>query len=315
MSLEFIFHKTLENPSYIFKLVTRKAFHSLEDTIRASLNPRKQSEIVNQKLIKVIGLRRSGNHAIINWIIPQQSGVVRHLNNLSIRGNYYRELCDKLRDNHPELYRQKKSDLIKEAQGDFELKDCLICNYEDYNLDKITSQQIEKRHDFYFGKSAVKYDLLLLRDPFNTLASRLKAPKDTAIDLRVKNQVFINRWIAYAKEFLGETQFLKNNKLVVNYNKWFTDVDYRKQIACQLNLEFSDRGINQVRGFGGGSSFDRCDFSGQAQNMKILERWKQFSDDISFRKLLDNEELIYYSELIFSHIPGTEALKIQSKIN
>ena len=65
-------------------------------------------------------MRRSGNHAIIDWITPQQSGVVRHLNNISIRGNYYRELCDKLRDRDPELYRQEQERLIKEAKGDFE---------------------------------------------------------------------------------------------------------------------------------------------------------------------------------------------------
>ena len=43
--------------------------------------------------------------------------------------------------------------------------------------------------------------------------------------------------------------------------------------------------------------------------MKVLERWKQFSDDLFFKKLLNNEELIYYSERIFGQIPGTEALK------
>ena len=310
MTLKFIFYKTLENPSYILRLVTRKAFHSLEDTIRSSKQLGKQSQIVNQKLIKVIGLRRSGNHAIINWIIPQQTGIVRHLNNISIRGNYYRELCDKLHDYHPEIYLREKERLEKEARGDFELKDCLICNYEDYNLKQLTSQKMQKRDDFYFGKSLVEYNLLILRDPFNTLASRLNAPKDTAIDLRVNNRAFIKRWIAYAKEFLGETQFLKNNKVVVNYNQWFSDLDYRKQIASHLNLKFSDKGINQVRGFGGGSSFDKCDFSGQAQKMKVLERWQQFSDDVAFKNLLGNEELIYYSEQIFGHIPGTEALKI-----
>ncbi len=35
--------------------------------------------------IFILGIRRSGNHAISNWLIPHYPGVVRYLNNYSSR--------------------------------------------------------------------------------------------------------------------------------------------------------------------------------------------------------------------------------------
>jgi len=105
---------------------------------------------------------------------------------------------------------------------------------------------------------------------------------------------------------LEETQLLKNNKIVINYNQWFIDVDYRQQLAKQLNVKFSDAGFNDVKGQGGGSSFDGIAFRGKAAEMDILNRWKVFADQPQYQKLIDNTELQDYSKRIFGHIPGTE---------
>lgn len=37
----------------------------------------------------------------------------------------------------------------------------------------------------------------------------------------------IDLWIDYAKEYLGETNYLKHNKICINYNQWFADVEYQ----------------------------------------------------------------------------------------
>ena len=147
---------------------------------------------------------------------------------------------------------------------------------------------------------------MIIRDPFNWLASRLKK---NYLTVRNKNLTPINLWISYAKEYLGESQILKNNKTCINYNQWFEDRDYRQQIAAQLGLEFSDRGINKVHGCGGGSSFDGREFDKKATEMDVLNRWRLFAEDPRYRKLLDNEELLEYSERIFGHIPGTEIIR------
>ncbi len=68
-------------------------------------------------------------------------------------------------------------------------------------------------------------------------------------------------------------------------------MDYRKKIAFQLKLKFDDSGIDEVSNLGGGSSFDRCEFNKQGSKMDILNRWRNFSEDMSYRILLNNEEL------------------------
>jgi len=118
----------------------------------------------------------------------------------------------------------------------------------------------------------------------------------------------MDMWILYAKEYLGETQHLKNNKVCVNYNQWFSDANYRKQLADKLNLDFTDSGFNDVSVFGGGSSFEKRKFHGKAENMDVLNRWQQFVDDSSYRTLF-SDAVFEYSERIFGHIPGTESLR------
>ena len=309
--------KLTKHPIFTIKKVKRKVSHGIEDVVRSVSQRNTLSEIVNQKEIRIVGLKRSGNHAIINWIKKQQSGIVIHLNDIPVNENPYRYLYSVVRENHPRdqltvkyilshpVYQGKAEYLRREAIGDFVKKDCLLYSYEDRDLDKLTVYLTEKRHDLFFGKSTEKYDLILLRDPFNMLASRIKC---NFLPMKFWNQTIIDLWISSAKEYLGETQYLKNNKIVVNYNLWATDADYRKQLSSKLKLEFNDTGINDVTDFGGGSSFDYTKFRKQANEMKFLDRWKNFSDDMSYRKLLDNDELREYSKRIFGHIPGTESL-------
>lgn len=273
----------------------RQLGYGIDDIFRTILW--RNNEIVNHKEIRVVGLKRSGNHAIINWIRKAHYGEVWHLNNIPTERNPYRFLYE----HYP------KEKLRLEATGNFVKKDCLIYSYEDYEIDKITSQRFESKHDIYLGKSATRYDVLILRDPFNMIASRIQ--KDM-MKVRNRSKTIVEIWISYAQEYLHEKQYMKHNKVVINYNKWFTDINYRKQIALELNFEFDDRGINEVMEEGGGSSFDGLNFKGKAVEMNVLKRWEEFVDNPLFCNLLNNEELIEYSEKIFGYIPGTEYLKI-----
>ncbi|MDJ0556305.1 MAG: hypothetical protein QNJ68_18080, partial [Microcoleaceae cyanobacterium MO_207.B10] len=116
-------------------------------------------------------------------------------------------------------------------------------------------------------------------------------------------------WLDYAKEYLGETNYLKHNKICINYNQWFPDVEYRQEIASEkLQIEFSDAGIDKVTSFGGGSSFKGKQFDGNTTSIDVLNRWQKFADDPQYRELFNNPEISEYSERIFGHIPGTESL-------
>ncbi|MGK7950711.1 MAG: hypothetical protein AB4368_18515 [Xenococcaceae cyanobacterium] len=271
---------------YQVKYVIGEAKYVIRDWQRVITEQDKLAEIVNQKEIRVVGLRRSGNHAVINWINKQESGYVSHLNNIVPKCNPYRL-----------LYRHyPKERLREESWGYFRPKDCLIYSYEDYCLKQITDRQFENKHDLYLGKSKIRYDVLILRDPFNLLASRIKSNM-----LPVKNKYLSlsELWINYAKEFLQETNYLQNNKVCINYNRWVSDKNYRHQIADSLQLNFTDAGFDEVRGYGGGSSFDGRDFHGLASNMDVNNRWKNITDHPKYHQFLANEQLMSYSQKIF----------------
>ncbi|MDY7013362.1 MAG: hypothetical protein SVX43_07095 [Cyanobacteriota bacterium] len=306
MSRVALYQKILSNPSLAFRRAKRMLGNQMEDAIREIAQRHIWSEVINQKEIRVVGLRRTGNHAVLTWIKKQEEGVVWAINNVKARENPYRYKYQNLMEFFPKnkwaIERFKK-----QAKGELTPKDCLIYNYEDYALETAISREFEEKHDLYLGKSKKRYDLLIMRDPFNLLASRLKKKYMPTKD---KEKNCVDLWIEYAKEYVGETQYLKYNKICVNYNQWTKDIDYRQQIAQQLDLEFSDAGINTVSGCGGGSSFEGRALDGQATQLDVGNRWKHFCENDVYRQLFDNEELWFYSEKIFGHIPGTETLRM-----
>lgn len=302
---------------YFAQRAGEKAWYAIDDTVRLLQQKQNSQEIINKKEIRVVGLRRSGNHAIINWIFKQESGNPIFINHTRVLENPYRDVYrdQRLKQKNPTLKGWRCDDIEwwkRESKGNFSVKDCLIYSYEDQELERVTHPSFEKKHDFYLGRSQERFDVIILRDPFNLFASRLKGNKSNVkTDFDLMN-VYSKRslpelWLSYAKECLGETNVLTNNKTIINYNLWFADTDYRKQVAEQLKLTFSDTGFNEVtRAGGAGSSFDGTAFSGDVTKMDVLNRWKTFADDPAFQALFRDEQLIEYSRTIFGTIPGTE---------
>jgi hypothetical protein len=256
--------------------------------------------------MRIVGLKRTGNHAITTWILEQQklTGKVAHLNNVKVNENPYRCKYQNLIYYYPE-YKRKIEQYRKQGQGNFIPRDCLIYSYEDYPLEHIFTQDFERKHDLYLGRANQRYDILIVRDPFNLFASRLKI---NFLKVKSKQYDFVDLWIQYAKEYLGETNYLKHNKIVINYNLWTSSIEYRQQLAQKLNIEFTDAGIDKVHGCGGGSSFDRITMNGQGDRMDISNRWKHFIGDRHYLEIFKNQELLKYSSKIFGHIEGTEVL-------
>ncbi len=281
----------------------RELGYQVLDAKRSLFHQETLSQVVNTVEYRIIGLRRSGNHVITNWIKEQQEGEVWYLNNIKVYKNPYREL----------YFYYPKPHLKLEATGNFIRKDSLIYSYEDCDLSEISDPEFAKKHDLYFGKSQARYDVLILRDPFNFFASRLMASrkKINKLDMsfvRNAEQTVAELWIDYAKEFLGQTNRLVHNKVVINYNLWVSDENYRAELATKLNLQSANIGIDAVKRNSGGSSFDGRAFDGQGSRMDVTGRWLHFKDDSEYLQLLNNQEVLRYSNEIFGQIPGTEFL-------
>ena len=94
------FQKRLHLLAYQLKCKINGEIQDLQRTLKENQN----SEIINQQDIRIAGLRRTGNHAIISWIQEQQKlqGSVLHLNNLKVDCNPYRHKCNNLVYYYPE---------------------------------------------------------------------------------------------------------------------------------------------------------------------------------------------------------------------
>ena len=146
-------------------------------------------------------------------------------------------------------------------------------------------------NDAIFDHSNITYesrtDILILRDPFNHLASRYKA------GFFKQNQVYTTALIyglILAREYAGHTNFCKN-KIQINYNRWTTDIDYRKRLSAIFGTIFSDEKLNVVAKDGGGSSFNQFEYQGNAGKMETTNRWKHFINNKSYMSIFKNKEI------------------------
>ena len=207
---------------------------------------------VRMKKFLIFHLKRSGGHAIINWLNKLSESYL-HFNDCKIEnGNILTDKCN----HNGEIFTFRKSDIhILEFKT-------LIYSFEDKFI-----QKIDDREDF-------KY-ITILRDPYNCLASRHK----NAININRGNKAkFPNDvYLQYAS---SEDAYL------INYNKWFLDQKYRIKIANDLGFtDYDGRCFDDVYWFGV-SSFDGYNFDGKASKMDVLSRWEEFKDNSELWKLI-----------------------------
>ncbi len=142
----------------------------------------------------------------------------------------------------------------------------------------------------------------MLRDPFNTFASRLRniqnhRAKDVA-RIAIMNRIKPALWKQYAREFLSPRYLPHAVRL--NFNVWYASASYRRYIAEQLGWTFTDQGFGSASGwnFSRGSSFGDRD----PKNLDLLNRWQAYRDDAEFLGYFD-EELRQLSLEIFDFAP------------
>lgn len=268
--------------------------------------------IINKNEFRIVGMSRSGNHAIINWIINQLHGRYCFLNCAEPKTNPF-YTARPLYKNKTCCVNYADFNLSAEQRGDFSRKDYLIHSYEDCFLGMLNNRTFEEHHDAYVGPSRRKEDIIVLRDPFNLFASRKKSGlfnrQKGAKSKPVTPLTAIRIWKQHAREVIGEKKYLRNKRIFINYNLWAYDYEYRKNIALALGLNFTDTGIEDVSICAGGSSFDGLKFSNRAKSMKVLERWKHYINDRDYKSIFD-EEIISLSNKIFGHMPDKELLAV-----
>ncbi len=196
-----------------------------------------------RKVILVNGLKRSGNHAVINWLRAHGSFTffnnvipVRPILNGQPLPPPFETLDAFLKSRVPDksgrtLFSSGRRILI--SLEDMELDVPLIENLDDVKL----------------------YSLLILRDPRNLFASRIRKggrvdnPAYSTDEESMRRVVAL--WKSHAREYLELTHRLRGQVVPVYYNAWFSSRDCRRQLSRQLGLRFTDKGLKKVSDWGG----------------------------------------------------------------
>ncbi|MGB5135035.1 MAG: hypothetical protein WBN89_07665 [Prochlorococcaceae cyanobacterium] len=185
------------------------------------------------------GLKRSGNHVVLNWI--KSGGEFRFFNNVLPLGRLVRSgRIDAVKPRYLPLY--------------FGLKTMLI-SIEDMPIDKtlFRNTPAESRH------------VVLVRDPRNLFASRIRKGFriSHAAYPREMNEVMlraIKLWKEHARLCLANLKPPDNHETAGNtvgifFDQWLLDSGYRSAIAAWLRIKPSEEALQQAAHEGGGSSF------------------------------------------------------------
>jgi hypothetical protein len=121
-----------------------------------------------------------------------------------------------------------------------------------------------------------------LRDPYNWLASLQRGVKSHRVNWR--QPVSLSKWKDYARMCAGGHQW-------ISFNRWFRDAEYRRTLAARFHFlrNLAGEPLQRVPARGGGSSFNGLRYRDRAQAMAVLDRYKQFLDDLEWRAHFDDE--------------------------
>jgi hypothetical protein len=164
----------------------------------------------------------------------------------------------------------------------------------------VASSAFEEQHDRFVGPSARRLDILILRDPFNLFASR---ERSRVAHVSVRTAVRI--WKQHAREFLGKRRYLDRQRISISYNAWVSEPSYRRRLARELGLRFTDTGFRSISYFAPASSFDGRAFHARADKMRVLHRWRHFLHEPNYRAIFD-ADMVALSNAIFGRFHEAE---------
>lgn len=217
------------------------------------------------KEYNVYGLRRSGHHAVLTWII----GLTK---NTSVHYDAYVEQNSlvKIPEKNTHHFDNGKEKYITEIKNK-EITS-VFYNLEDTFIYPFPFKELECQ---------IKRNIIVYRDPYNLLASRCKMFNE------------LEKYPEYIHAtYLNHLYFPEKDNIIIkiNYNSWFSNIEYRKQLANKLDLEFNDNNLNILSV--SGSSFTKQEYIDRGQQMDILKRYLEFVKEPFYIKLFENYPIL-----------------------
>ena len=217
---------------------------------------KKQS--TGNRIIRVFGLRRSGNHMFINWLLSQQTAEVRFYNNADMN-----------------ILEMREPDKVYAGSNNQTVK---IYSFEDRNLNLAAQRR-------WINQSLPVLDFVIVRSPGNLFASRIKSGMTTPLFFSGMSIPELTEQYFYFGITPEKYRKRFGIKMIpVFFDKFVESEDYRKQIAESASLRYKSVALDKVDiRYGRGSSF--TPYSQEAPSAaEVMNRWNGFESHPLFRK-------------------------------
>ncbi|WP_306153510.1 hypothetical protein [Roseovarius sp. MMSF_3281] len=241
-----------------------------------------QLGVVPGAALRAFGMRRSGNHAIADWIMRNApAGHSVFLNNCKPGKSPLDSFATIEVDGKKQAARRARAHLPGETArlGDGAL---LLVSYEDLSpADFGPKRQISGE----FDSGLFACDVLIYRSFLNWAASLIKKLQgNPGYGAMRRVAIMLNTADRYARmlELVGQAP--GNGMVPICYDRWFVDGAYREDVLGQLGLPVKENAIGDVQSYGGGSSFQKD--AAAPEELQTGERWRQMADDADFRAFL-----------------------------
>jgi hypothetical protein len=249
------------------------------------------------------GMRRSGNHVVLNWTGLTHAAFF--MNDILREDQAAKLLGDPVGSKgfwrwFLRLAARKRMRKPLRKDGAKLFRAGLCVSLEDWPIDGpiFDPWPTKCRH------------ILLIRDPLNMFASRIRRfdAMHTAY-CQERAHIYFERsialWKAHAREFLGETSHLPGH-VGIYYDRWLTDSGYRARVAAWLGLRADEGALDIVPPQGGGSSFEGMAPLGADAVERRLSRHSQLDDREQklLARVTDDAELMHLREQVLEHVSG-----------
>jgi hypothetical protein len=228
---------------------------------------------VNRREVRLLAMRRSGHHAVVHWILSQLPGPGLFSNDGKVDGG-------RLVGNRFSRYVNLDDDAVaRDRAGELVAKDLYLWNAEDRAVEEMAALAAPAAR----GASREVVHLLVLRDPWNWLASRRRAEPERPL----AGTPELAAWKGQVREALRRTRLLAP-LVAVDFRRWVAEETYRRDLAAVLDLPFTDAGFREVA-LPGLSSF--ATDAVRADNAVVLSRHRELAGDPEIEAALDGETL------------------------
>mgnify|MGYP006283075365 CR=1 FL=1 len=225
------------------------------------------------RVIVVFGMKRSGNHVFINWLLAQHPGPVVFYNHVHPQEIPYHRWKREWRVNDP----------LKPP--------AIIFSYEDRDFDETFAGPLQDFLSAHAGRIAEFRTCVVMRDPRNFFASRFKKWSEEYHD-GDRTRRLIDMYKLYARAFEGGGALARHGPVTcVRYNRLITSAEYRRELSAALGIRQGDRGLDEVPHYGHGSSFDGVALRNRAADMDVFGRWRAYAEDPVFRRIMSDPEI------------------------